>query len=137
VTRAALHQRLALAGFAAGAGMLAWRAAEAAAALAPALFLLSGVGLGMFVVGAILLLGAVMQGRAAGTLNVFQDPASRAATVRALYAGVATTFIAAGVAVLVVTLGGGPAAPLDLVLTFGAAAFLLTFAWGHAQLSRG
>lgn len=136
MTRAGLHQRLALASLIAGAGLISWRAAEAAAALAPPLFLVSGIGLGVFIVGAILLLGAAMQGRTSRGLDILADPEARPVMTKALYAGVATTFIAAGFAVLTVTLGGGPAAPVELILALGAGASLLVFGWGHARLAR-
>ncbi|MFW6299871.1 MAG: hypothetical protein ACOC20_03000 [Oceanicaulis sp.] len=135
MTATPLHRRIALAAAAAGLGVLVWRISEAAAAAAPVLLVASGVGLGAFIVGSILLAGAVMQARA-GAPEMLSTEVARNVLTRALYAAIASTVIAAGAAVLVVTGFSGPAAPIDLILAFGAAGFLLVFAHGHAGLTR-
>lgn len=131
-----LRKRIALSAGLAAAGATCWRGGEVIAATTPVGFVASGVGLGLFLTGGILLTGAVLQGRATGALNVLADPDSRAITLRALYAMIAVTLMAAGAATLLASWAGFDPAPVDLLLAFGATAFLATLAVGHMRLAR-
>ncbi|XBQ15671.1 MAG: hypothetical protein ABL308_12010 [Oceanicaulis sp.] len=133
----ALRRRIALSAGLAGAGVIAWRAGEAASGAGPLAFLVSGIGMGVFIVGAILLAGAILQGRASKALDVMTEPASRAVTLRALYGAIGAVLVAGGLSVLGSTTGVLPPAPFDLLLAIGTGAFLFVLAHGQSGLARG
>jgi hypothetical protein len=117
----------------AGAGFLAWNLGEALAAarvIGGIGYLVSGIGFGLFLVGAILFLGMAMQGLKREMFDFRTDPRFKRARAIALYPAIAAGALAAlGFAYA----GNGDALGMNLIrVTLGAGLGVFLIVWGLA-----
>lgn len=118
-----------------GIGFAAWQTGEALSALAAGGglsglgFMLSGVGTGLTIVAAIVLVGTVLHARRARAFDLFKDAAPQAAMGVAARLALIALGAAMAVAAAGIGLAGWPQAPvIDLVIAAPVLAFCLIFA---------